>query len=192
MQPINQDFQQQPPPCFQPYFEPPPWPVQQQLFHWDQYAKPEQENYQSLQPWQDQLCDQLQQGNPASELQGMTNQVAQLVAVVHKLTGRSEDEDDTPAAIEFQGFESQITSATTSSTLQFYQDADQPLRPQFHESEQQNANSTNPESKSAILVNEVECKLPGENSDELTHLLQTLISRELQRQRKSWLMQEMV
>ncbi|KOM56711.1 hypothetical protein LR48_Vigan10g260300 [Vigna angularis] len=37
----------------------------------------------SQQPWQDQLCDQLQQGNPASELQGMTNQVAQLTTLTH-------------------------------------------------------------------------------------------------------------
>ncbi|WVZ22802.1 hypothetical protein V8G54_001346 [Vigna mungo] len=140
MQPTNLAFQQQPPPCFQPYCEQPPWLVQQELSHWDQYAEPEQENYQSLQPWQDQLCDKLQQGNSASELQGMTNQVAGLVSVVHKLTGRAAE--STPATIEFQGFESQITSATASSTSQFYQDAYQPWQPQFGESEQQDTYSS--------------------------------------------------
>ncbi|WVZ25785.1 hypothetical protein V8G54_004329, partial [Vigna mungo] len=178
-EPFSEHSLQQPPPCFQPYFEQPPWPVQQELFHWDQYAEPEQENYHSLQPWQDQICDQLQQGNPTSELQGMTNQVAQLVAIVHKLTGRSEEEDDTLAAIEFQGFESQITSATTSSTLQFYQDADQPWQPQFHESEQQDAYSIDLESKSAILVNEVECKLLGDNFDEVVGELITQVYSKL-------------
>ncbi|WVZ06617.1 hypothetical protein V8G54_019963 [Vigna mungo] len=141
MLPANLAFQMQPPPYFQPYCEQPPWLVQQELSHWDQYAEPEQENYQSLQPWQDQLSDKLQQGNSASELQGMTNQVAGLVSVVHKLTRRAAEEESTPATIEFQGFESQITSATASSTSQFYQDADQPWQPQFHEPEQHDAYS---------------------------------------------------
>ncbi|XP_052724888.1 uncharacterized protein LOC128194125 [Vigna angularis] len=163
MQPANQAFQQQPPHCFQPYHEQPPLQVQQQLPHvyWDQYAEPEQENFlseqpwqpsffhydapeqeefQSVQPWQDPLCDQ-QQGIPASELQGMTNQVAELVSAINKLTGRAKEEEGTPVAIEFQGFESQITSGIVSCTPQFYQDADQPWQPQFGESEQQDVYS---------------------------------------------------
>ncbi|KOM25185.1 hypothetical protein LR48_Vigan50s010500 [Vigna angularis] len=72
------------------------WHVQQQLPHlyWDQYAAPEQENYQSLQPLQDQFFDQWQQGIPSSKLQGLTNQVAELVAPVNKLTGRAEEEKE--------------------------------------------------------------------------------------------------
>ncbi|WVZ22270.1 hypothetical protein V8G54_000814 [Vigna mungo] len=70
----------------------------------------------------------------------MTNQVAGLVSVVHKLTGRAAE--NTPATIEFQGFESQITSATASSTSQFYQDAYQPWQPQFGELEQQDTYSS--------------------------------------------------
>ncbi|WVZ20287.1 hypothetical protein V8G54_007609 [Vigna mungo] len=77
MQPIKQDFQQQPPPCFLPY---------------------------------------------ASELQGLTTQVAQLIAGVSKLTGKAEEEkgavtNEAPlmvaAALEFQ----EIKCPTTSTTI---------------------------------------------------------------------------
>ncbi|BAU02057.1 hypothetical protein VIGAN_11147500 [Vigna angularis var. angularis] len=147
-EPFFEHSLQQPPPCFQPYGEQPSWPMQQQLPHsyWDQYAEPEQENFQSVQPWQDQFCDQLQQGMPSSELQGLTTQLAQLVAAVNKLTWKAEEENDAtiketpleaPAFIESHTFESLTTSAIASSTPQCYQDADQLWQTQFHESEQQ-------------------------------------------------------
>ncbi|KOM43221.1 hypothetical protein LR48_Vigan05g082500 [Vigna angularis] len=71
----------------------------------------------------------------------MTNQVAELISAINKLTGRAEEEEGTLVAIVFQGFESQITSGIVSCTPQFYQDADQPWQPQFGESEQQDVYS---------------------------------------------------
>ncbi|WVZ12003.1 hypothetical protein V8G54_016533, partial [Vigna mungo] len=89
MQPANQAFQQQPPPCFQAYGEQQSWPMQQQLPHlyWEQHGEQEHEEFQTEQAWQPTFCDQWQQGIPTSELQGLTTQVAQLVAAVNKLTG---------------------------------------------------------------------------------------------------------
>ncbi|WVZ00893.1 hypothetical protein V8G54_026962 [Vigna mungo] len=67
---------QQTPPCFRAYGEQQSWPMQQQLPHlyWDQYAEPEQENFQSEQPWQPTFCDQWQQEIPTFEIQGLTTQ----------------------------------------------------------------------------------------------------------------------
>ncbi|WVZ01389.1 hypothetical protein V8G54_027458, partial [Vigna mungo] len=89
LQPVNQAFQQQPSAYNQPYHEQPPWPMQQQLPHvyWNQYAEPEHEEFQTEQAWQPTFCDQWQQGIPTYELEGLTTQVAQLVAAVNKLTG---------------------------------------------------------------------------------------------------------
>ncbi|XP_052732458.1 uncharacterized protein LOC128196250 [Vigna angularis] len=123
MQPANQAFQQQPPSYFQPYGEQSPWHVQQEMPHlyWDQCVEPKQEEIHSEQPWQPQFCDQWQQGIPAYELQGLTNQVAELVAVVNKLTGRAEEEKEAAtneasvmvaATPEFQVIKCPTTSVT--------------------------------------------------------------------------------
>ncbi|WVZ22548.1 hypothetical protein V8G54_001092 [Vigna mungo] len=121
-EPFSEHSLQQPPSYFQPYYEQPPW---------NHYDASEQEEFQSVHPWQTQFCDQRQERIPTSEIQGMTTQVAQLIVVVNYLTWKAKEENEaTPlgalVAIEFQCFESQITSATASSTSQFYKDADQP------------------------------------------------------------------
>ncbi|KOM25575.1 hypothetical protein LR48_Vigan118s002500 [Vigna angularis] len=78
-----ENFMQQPPPYFHPICEQQPW---------NQYEEPKQEDFQSLQPWQDQFCDQAQQDLPSTDFQEMTNQVAQLVSTIKKLTRRAEEE----------------------------------------------------------------------------------------------------
>ncbi|KOM25624.1 hypothetical protein LR48_Vigan125s001400 [Vigna angularis] len=91
----NQAFQQQPPLCFQPYSEQQPWHMQQQLpdSYWHQYAEPELDEFQSVQPWQDQLCDQ-QQGIAASNFQEMTTQVSQIVVAINQLTRKAKEEKE--------------------------------------------------------------------------------------------------
>ncbi|WVZ17801.1 hypothetical protein V8G54_010783 [Vigna mungo] len=115
-EPFSEHSLQQPPHCFQPYCEQPTC----------QYDAPEQKEFQTVQPWQPTFCNQWQQGNPASDLQGLTTQVAQLVAVVNKLTRRAEEEKgatvtEAPltvaAATKFQEIECPITSVYSNPSF---------------------------------------------------------------------------
>ncbi|WVY91873.1 hypothetical protein V8G54_037387 [Vigna mungo] len=120
-EPFCEHSLQQPPLCCQPNREQPPWLVQQELSHWNQYDELEEEEFQTEQSWQPTFCNQWQQGIPASEIQGLTTQVAQLVAAINKLTRKAEEEkgaaiNEAPlmvvAAPEFQEIKCPTTSVT--------------------------------------------------------------------------------
>ncbi|XP_022636817.1 uncharacterized protein LOC111241684 isoform X2 [Vigna radiata var. radiata] len=76
-----------------------------------QYEEPKQEEFQSVQPWKPQFCNQWQQGIASSDFQEMTSQVAQMVAAINQLARKTEEEKEATvneaplgaaSALEFQ------------------------------------------------------------------------------------------